>query len=183
MPNAIYPDEQRPDKLDGFLKRHEWAAPFCEEKKVLDLGCGSGYGASIYGKNADVTGMDMQHGEFIIKTYPNISYIFQDIRDPIPHEHEGVYDVVCMFEVLEHFQWESGAWVLRNAFKALKPGCLFIGSTPRAEKKTRHYLSRKDGDHCVIYDDTDIKKQLSIFNDLQFHDVVSWAHVWTCRKG
>lgn len=199
MPNAIYPNEKDPKKLDGFIKRHKWARQFVKDKVVIDAACGSGYGTSFYSDLAKqpyrtkpwlpliptVIGIDhsAENVDFADKNYgsPKVVFSCADMRKPIQIDRQA--DVVIMFEVLEHFQPDSAELVLRNAYNLLKPNGILIGTTPRMKDHTRYYSDKADGEHCVIYDRPDLIKKLSAFDSIDFHNIgIDWAHSWTCRK-
>jgi 2-polyprenyl-3-methyl-5-hydroxy-6-metoxy-1,4-benzoquinol methylase len=87
--------------LPLHLSRYTWALPACEGKRVVDLGCGVGYGTVILSSFArDVVGVDVSSEaiETANELYPSIDYRVTDlITGELPDADVGV----C-FEVLEH---------------------------------------------------------------------------------
>ena len=95
--------------------RYAWALTACEEKDVVDLGCGVGYGTVILSSFArSVIGVDVS-AEAIAEAgtlYPGIDYRVADlITGDLPEGEVGV----C-FEVLEHLERPENA--LERFFQA-----------------------------------------------------------------
>ena len=88
------------------LARYEFAAKYLRNGlKVLDLGCGTGYGTSIFASdNCHVVGIDInkQAVDFAKKNYwnKNISYLVRDITNLKLSNKE--FDITTAFEVVEH---------------------------------------------------------------------------------
>lgn len=95
--------------------RYEWAGQRLRGKKVLDAGCGIGYGSWILGEHdCDVMAVDIDPGaiETALKAYPhlNVSFSNQDITSCM-----GEFDAVVCFEVLEHIDCADFlAWRFRQ---------------------------------------------------------------------
>ena len=110
---------------------------------MLDLGCGSGYGAARVAKIAKhVRGVDIS-GEaisFANARYqaPNLAYskIAPDARLPFD---DASFDVALSFQVIEHV-WKEVDY-LREASRVLKPGGIMIVITP--DRAHRLFPSQK----------------------------------------
>jgi SAM-dependent methyltransferase len=127
-----------PDDLENrylyleHLARYRYAAQFVSGKIVLDLGCGTGYGAGyLAGQQAKyVIGVDLNREAI---TYaqshyqaPNLAFSHSDcLRLALP---DGAVEVVVSFEVIEHIV--DGPGYLNEIERVLQPGGYFIGSTP-----------------------------------------------------
>jgi SAM-dependent methyltransferase len=87
--------------LPLHVTRYSWALPACEAKRVVDLGCGIGYGTVILSSLArEVVGVDVSPDaiEAAKRLYPAVDYRVIDlISGDLPPGDVGV----C-FEVLEH---------------------------------------------------------------------------------
>lgn len=97
-----YPET--PGTLDGIdpdhIFRYEWARPFCFGKKVLDYGCGVGYGSHLLADGArhvlgyDVSAEALAWAKHYAKDRANLAY-----ASDLPHER---FDYVVCFECIEH---------------------------------------------------------------------------------
>lgn len=102
-----------------------------EAKSILDLGCGNGalsgrigaYGFNVVGCDFSESGINLAK-----KGFPNIHFFQQDVATGLPREHFGKYDAVISAEVIEHLLLPRK--LLANAFAALRPGGLFVLTTP-----------------------------------------------------
>lgn len=68
--------------------------------------------------------------------WPNTDYKSFDIDPNTDHdfhhidEIEGSYDIVCMFEVIEHVRPEAAAEILKKCFEVMAPGGQIFITTP-----------------------------------------------------
>ena len=111
---------------------YRFAEGFCAGRKVLDLGCGSGYGAARIAAVADsVHGVDVSQDaiSFANTRYhaPNLTYSRIEPDSRLPFDDHS-FDVALSFQVIEHV-WDETAY-LREARRVLKPGGLMIVITP-----------------------------------------------------
>lgn len=100
-------------------------------KSVLDLGCGNGALSGYIGASGfNVVGCDFSKSgiDFAKKKFPDIHFFQQDLSTELPREHVGRYDAVISVEVIEHLLLPRK--LLTNAFAALRPGGLFVLTTP-----------------------------------------------------
>jgi glycosyltransferase involved in cell wall biosynthesis/2-polyprenyl-3-methyl-5-hydroxy-6-metoxy-1,4-benzoquinol methylase len=114
------------------LARYLFASQVCVGKRVLDVGCGVGYGAHLLARRgaAQVTAFDIsedavQHAlEFY--AHPRIEYVVASAEDfSIP----GPFDVVTCFELIEHLNHQHRA--VERIASLLAGDGLLIMSTPR----------------------------------------------------
>jgi SAM-dependent methyltransferase len=93
------------------LVAYELARDMAPGKRVIDIGCGEGYGpAMLAGAAAEVLGVDIapEVVEHARSTYPsaNLSFEVMDVGElRVP---TGSYDLAVSFQVVEHLVDESG---------------------------------------------------------------------------
>jgi len=114
------------------LHRYAYATQLVQNKRVLDLACGEGYGSSLLAKTAEsVVGIDID--ERAIKHARN-KYIKQNLEfkvgsiTEVPITGERLFEVAVCFEALEHI--EDHRKLLSEVKRLLTPDGVFIVSTP-----------------------------------------------------
>jgi len=127
----LIPGQVDVDLLNEHLARYAFAARLAHGKKVLDAGCGAGYGSAELAAHAEsVTGADIaaEAVDFARAHYtlPNLAFV-EASCDRLPHR-DGCFDLVVAFEVIEHLErWHE---FLLEARRVLGSGGQFIVSTP-----------------------------------------------------
>ncbi len=123
------------DTTVEHLHRYGIVMHFIENKTVLDIACGEGYGSKlIAGKASTVYGVDID--PVTIKNAkqkyaaPNLSFL-EGSADNIPLKASTV-DVVVSFETIEHH--DKHEEMMNEIKRVLKPGGILIMSSP--EKKS-----------------------------------------------
>lgn len=115
--------------LNEHLSRYGFAKRFAAGTRVLDAGCGSGYGAAELAETAfAVTGIDAAADavEYARSQYGSANLRFeQGLCTALP---DGPYDLITAFEVIEHLEDWRG--FLAEASRVLAPGGRFMVSTP-----------------------------------------------------
>lgn len=111
---------------------YDFVLPFCRNRRVLDLGCGSGYGAARVAEVAtSVHAVDVspEAVAYASKNYArpntNFSVIHPDADLPFA---DGQFDVVLSFQVLEHVR-DHGAYLVQAA-RVLAEGGTLVLITP-----------------------------------------------------
>ena len=127
----VIPGQVDIDLLNEHLARYTFAARLARGKRVLDAGCGAGYGAAELAHSAQsVVGIDLalEAVEFARENYrlPNLQFE-QASCTALPHR-DSTFDLVVGFEVIEHLEnWRD---FLREVRRVLAPNGQFIVSTP-----------------------------------------------------
>lgn len=110
---------------------YERALPLARGRKVIDVGCGEGYGPAMLGEVADsVLGIDLApevvaHARERYSS-EKISFEVMDVnRLEVP---DGAFDLAVSFQVVEHLVDESGYF--SELARVLKPGGLAFLTTP-----------------------------------------------------
>lgn len=116
-----------------WFRRHEVVyhrlAPRCAGRRVLEAGCGEGYGADlIAGVAAEVVAVDYDAATVAhVRTrYPRVGIRHGNLAAlPLP---DAAVDVVVNFQVIEHL-WDQPGFIAECA-RVLRPGGLLLISTP-----------------------------------------------------
>ncbi len=115
------------------LARYLFAAALAPGKRVLDAGCGGGYGAALLqaptaGNAALVLASDIDAPTIAQaqKTFPSVTFLVDDCHTL--HHTPGPFDLICNFENIEHLQHPKQ--FLAAAAQRLAPGGTLLVSTP-----------------------------------------------------
>jgi SAM-dependent methyltransferase len=125
------PGEVDADLLNEHVARYLFAARLARGKRVLDAGCGAGYGSAELARTAQsVVALDLAREavDFARAHYQLPSLFFEQAScAALPHP-AGAFDLVVAFEVIEHLEdWRE---FLLEARRVLAPTGQFIVSTP-----------------------------------------------------
>jgi len=117
-------------------KTYRFVKPHIKNLKVLDLGCGDGYGTKILTEEAShIIGVDIsKHAINAARMkYPDKNITFQTIRsleiEPLPFKNAS-FDAVISFQVIEHIG-DTNKY-LNEINRVLKINGKFFLSTPNA---------------------------------------------------
>jgi ubiquinone/menaquinone biosynthesis C-methylase UbiE len=130
------------DLWNEHLARYLFAARLARRRRVLDVGCGAGYGSSELSRDAaSVIGFDLSPEAVALAcssyTAPNLQYLVASATS-IPFA-DASFDLITCFEVIEHISdWRL---LLDEARRLLAPGGQFIVSSPN---KSYYAESRED---------------------------------------
>jgi SAM-dependent methyltransferase len=139
--SAMKPIERfDPDLMGGslleaeHLARYRWAGALVEGKRVLDAGCGTGYGSELLAREGagEVVGVDVDADVIDAASRSDshdATFAVADLRE-LPADL-GEFDVVVCFEVLEHIGEPEVA--LDSLASVLRPGGLLVVSSPNRD--------------------------------------------------
>jgi ubiquinone/menaquinone biosynthesis C-methylase UbiE len=114
------------------LHRYAYAAQFVQNKKVLDLACGEGYGSHLLARTADVV-VGIDSDRIAIKQASN-KYIRRNLQfkvgslKDVPIKENNIFEVIVCFDALENV--EDHSKLLEEVKRLLTLEGLLIVSTP-----------------------------------------------------
>ena len=114
----------------SHIKAYDFVAPFCENKKVLDVGCFIGYGETrISSKAKEIVAIDSDDNalEFARQNrfLPNVNFKKVDAKH-LPFSDE-TFNIVIAFQLIEHIPPDETGRFLSEVKRVLKMnGLLFI---------------------------------------------------------
>jgi ubiquinone/menaquinone biosynthesis C-methylase UbiE len=127
----VIPGEVDADLWNEHVARYWFAARFVRGRRVLDLGCGSGYGADVLSREArEVLGIDIADDaiDYARRHYQGANVRFEHascLEIPAP---DGSFDLIVAFEIIEHLSdWRA---FLGEVRRVLAPAGQFLVSTP-----------------------------------------------------
>src|SRR3954470_23713777 len=164
------------------IQRFEFALEWCRGKRVLDAGCGSGYGAHFLGSNgaASVLGVDISTEAIdeARREYQSDNVRFE-VRDLqlLDAKPLNAPEVIVNFETLPHLA--EPLKFMDAAKSTLAPGGMLITSTPNGElvKTDEHGKPLYQYQHRT-YSIEEFKSLLAAF----FTDVSLYGH-WLTHQG
>jgi SAM-dependent methyltransferase len=156
---------------------YEFARPYVTGKRVLDFGCGIGYGTHLLAPDtAAIVGVDISADAIdtaVQREAANLTFrrIPRVEEAPLPFE-DSSFDVVLSFQVIEHIVDPSVC--LREVTRVLKPGGVFIAATP--DRRTRLFGKQRPWNeyHVVEYDAASFRSILTPhFSDVQINGMTA----------
>jgi len=127
----VIPGQVNDELWAEHVSRYALAARFAPGRRVLDLGCGTGYGTADLARVAStVVGVDLAPDaiDYALLNFPSARFL-QCSATSVPFPPAS-FDLVTAFEVIEHLRdWRS---LLAEAQRVLDPKGILIVSTPNA---------------------------------------------------
>jgi ubiquinone/menaquinone biosynthesis C-methylase UbiE len=127
----VIPGQVNDDLWSEHVARYAFARRYAHSKRVLDAGCGTGYGSAELAQSAtEVTGLDIAADaiEYASANYPIAGLRFiKSSCTAVPFPADS-FDVIVAFEVIEHLT-EYRAF-LDECARVLSPEGVLIVSSP-----------------------------------------------------
>ncbi len=124
-----------------------------DKKKVLDIGCGDGFGTTIVSQFVKkIIGIDYYQTHIdeakksFEKNFNNIKFFAKNIFDI---DYKNYFDAAYSTDVLEHINKKEEVNFMRSTCKALKSDGIFIVGMPSIEsQKYASALNKKEHINC-----------------------------------
>ncbi len=125
----VVPGQVNDDLWGEHVARYALATRFAAGRRVLDLGCGTGYGTADLARVASAAvGVDLAPDAiaYALSHFPSARFL-ECSASAVPFPPAS-FDLVTAFEVIEHLRdWRA---LLAEAHRVLEPNGLLIVSTP-----------------------------------------------------
>jgi len=162
------------------LAAYEHAAPFVTGKRVLDCGCGEGYGTALLAERATLAvGLDRErevvaYAASKYRTAERASFIAAG-AEALPFT-DGSVDVAVCFQVIEHLP--DPVAFLHEVRRLLAPGGVFMLTTPNllvtgARPNPHHVHDYTPDDLCALLE--------GVFDDVELLGVFAGRQVAAYR--
>ena len=130
-PERFVPEEMHGQLVEAeHVVRYTWATQFCAGRRVLDAGCGIGYGAQMLAAAAavEVAAVDIAAAviEVAAARVDGVDFQVADLA-ALPYDRAR-FDVVVCFEAIEHVPEPDV--VLDELSRVLAPGGVLLISSP-----------------------------------------------------
>jgi len=112
----------------AFLDYIKSKSSYFVNKKILDLGCGTGHVTSIFGKKNKVIGIDVQN--VVDEKVKNFTFQIADATNL--SFKDNVFDLVISFDVIEHV--ENDNKMLHETYRVLKKNGRILFGTPNKKR-------------------------------------------------
>jgi SAM-dependent methyltransferase len=162
----ILPDDPvYPRLFNEHLARYKLASCYIKEKRVLDSGCGTGYGSYFFARNGalEVYGIDIS-GEaidFCTHHYSAPNLFFKKADAAKLDFMDEYFDIICAFEVIEHIE-DINRFIIQSK-RVLKKGGALIISTPNKNFQSEESKDPSNPYHVREYYFEDFKFLLNAY--------------------
>jgi len=135
VPERFVPEEMHGQLVEAeHVVRYTWATQFCAGRRVLDAGCGIGYGAQMLAAAAavEVAAVDIAAAviEVAAARVDGVDFQVADLA-ALPYDRAR-FDVVVCFEAIEHVPEPDV--VLDELSRVLAPGGVLLISSPNRSR-------------------------------------------------
>jgi glycosyltransferase involved in cell wall biosynthesis/2-polyprenyl-3-methyl-5-hydroxy-6-metoxy-1,4-benzoquinol methylase len=118
------------------LPRYLFARKLVADRRVLDFGCGSGYGTALLAHNArSVLGIDIDAGalDWAREHHRALNLSFEERNDLGESLSSASFDLITCFEVIEHVSEATQIALVRNFARLVTKAGLVLLSTPNPD--------------------------------------------------
>lgn len=156
----VIPGKTDPDLFNEHLARYRFAETLASGRRVLDAGCGAGYGTALLAERADsACGVDqsLEAIAWARREYAGGKAAFEQADCSSLPFRDGSFDLVTAFEVIEHLpDWQG---FLREARRVLTGSGQLLVSTPN---RVYYQESRAEPNpyHVHEFDYDEFKREL-----------------------
>lgn len=135
-----------------------------ESGRLLDIGCNFGFFLRVCEPYFETYGIDISRYAVDQARYYALrsKILLHDVERGLPFK-EGTFDVVVMFDVLEHFKKYED--VLKEVHRVLRPsGCILLTTPNRWSLDSfffgKDYWFKRDNTHVVLFSKDSLRRNL-----------------------
>jgi len=152
--------------VDEHIERYNFANKYAKDAKILDIACGTGYGAFELSKiSSEVIGVDISDESinFAKQNYQNknLNFILASGTDNL--FNESSFDLICCFETIEHLTSEQRKIFLNNLHHWLKPEGVLLLSTPNKVITSPDTVTPQNKFHVIEFTKNELLDELKPF--------------------
>lgn len=153
------------------------AEPLVRNKRVLEIGCGSGYGADYLSKSASsIVAIDISPDgiSYCQDKYGKDNLIFMPADGlKLPFKSDS-FDIVLSFQVIEHVDPRNVLNYLSEIKRVLNREGVFLVSTPNSRLRLLPFQKPWNPEHIREYKDEEFKKLLThVFKEVKVYGLCS----------
>jgi SAM-dependent methyltransferase len=148
------------------LASYHFALSLAKDKMVVDVGCGAGYGTNLMSKSASsVVGVDLSKDEIknCKEKYKNERLNWSRASGNNLPFKEGVFDLCCSFQVIEHIDPKHVNSYLSEIDRILSQNATFIATTPNRELRLLLFQKPWNPEHTKEYLGEELREILEKF--------------------
>ena len=152
---------------------YEYTTQFVQARRVLDVGCGEGYGAHLLAQHAkEVIAIDRDKKTIqkAMRRYdlPTLSFHIQDVLE-LSEFSPDLFDVVCCFHTIEHLK-APGQFLTEIAKRLSEPSGILLISTPNRQSPFRRSTGLAWPYHAREYNADEFRELLlTSFEDVRLY--------------
>lgn len=156
----VIPGKTDPDLFNEHLARYRFAETLASGRRILDAGCGAGYGTALLAQRAEAAnGVDLSHEalHWAKREYADSKAAFSQADCSVLPFRDGSFDLITAFEVIEHLpDWKG---LLLEARRVLTDSGQLLVSTPN---RVYYQESRAEPNpfHVHEFDHDEFKREL-----------------------
>lgn len=153
------------------LKAYDFAKPFCEGKKVLEVGCNMGYGTKdLANISEEIVAIDFDSRALRIarENYAASNIRFKEAdATALPFDINS-FDVVIGFQVIEHTKTNKLSMFLSEICRVLKKNGIALLTTPNRKFRLHPFQRPCNLDHYTEYTvKSFLKKLRGVFENVE----------------
>ena len=176
--------EQYVEYLRHFMA-YKYVKRFVKDNLVLEIGCGTGYGANYLSQYAsDFIAIDISKRcvSYCHKHKKETSTFLQASGLNIPLK-DGSVDVALSFQVIEHIEPRKVIDYLSEVKRVLKNESVFVVSTPNRKLRLLPFQKPWNPEHKKEYEYNDFKKMLNtVFEEVKVYGLKGSEEIQTIER-